>query len=67
MPWGRFFQPAHVWFNFGLFTWVGSSSHQLGPVEDPTYYIWLLDISGPAQAARNNWGDLKEAEGPFFF
>ena len=31
--------------------------------EDPTYYIWLLDISGPAQAARNNWGDLKEAGG----
>jgi len=29
--------------------------------KDPTYYIWLLDISGPAQAARNNWGDLKEA------
>eukprot|EP00435_Cladocopium_sp_Y103_P058909 s781_g20.t2 len=29
--------------------------------KDPTYYIWLLDISGPAQEARDNWGSLKEA------
>lgn len=29
--------------------------------KDPTYYIWLLDISGPAQEARDNWGVLKEA------
>ncbi|CAJ1372688.1 unnamed protein product [Effrenium voratum] len=30
-------------------------------VKDPTYYLWLLDVSGPAAESRNNWGQLSEA------
>ena len=29
--------------------------------QDPTYYLWLLDVSGPAAESRNNWGQLSEA------
>jgi len=29
--------------------------------KDPTYYLWLLDISGPLDATKNDWGDLAQA------
>lgn len=29
--------------------------------KDPTYYLWLLDISGPLEVAKNDWGELKQA------
>eukprot|EP00439_Symbiodinium_sp_Y106_P009576 s567_g1.t1 len=29
--------------------------------KDPTNWLWLLDISGPAAESRNDWGQLKEA------
>lgn len=29
--------------------------------KDPTYYLWLLDISGPLEVAKNDWGDLSQA------
>ncbi|CAK8988311.1 unnamed protein product [Durusdinium trenchii] len=43
-----------------LFTVTDEGASARGE-KDPTYYIWLLDISGPASDARNNWGELKEA------
>ncbi|CAK9092091.1 unnamed protein product [Durusdinium trenchii] len=44
-----------------LFTVTDEGASARGE-KDPTYYIWLLDISGPASDARNNWGELKEAK-----
>ena len=54
---------GEIWHNSLIHPKIGTDVADVADVawQDPTYYIWLLDISGPAQEARDNWGVLKEA------
>ncbi|CAJ1330582.1 unnamed protein product [Effrenium voratum] len=44
-----------------LLTVTDEGATKAGVKDDPTYYLWLLDVSGPAAESRNNWGQLSEA------